>query len=72
MPTIELTDAELGHLYDAADRGICSLDDTLNDCLEQQFNSEQELANMRMQRTRWANVVARLASAIEETANAND
>ena len=72
MPTIEVTHAELGHLYDAADRGLCSLDDTLNDVQLQQFYSDDELSDMRENRGRWARVLTILANAIEETANAND
>ena len=71
MPMIELTHAELGHLYDAVDRGICSLDDTLGDCQESQHYSEQDWSEMRISRDRWARMLGRLATAIEETADAN-
>ena len=72
MPTIDLTEAELGHLYDAVDRGICSLDDQLGDYREEPFYTDDEWAAMHADRVRWARMLGRLATAIEETANAND
>ena len=71
MPTIERTHAELGHLYDAVDRGICSLDDQLGDYREEQFYSAEDWAAIRAARDRWARMLGRLAAAIEETTNAN-
>jgi hypothetical protein len=72
MPTIELTHAQLGHLYDASERGIQDLDEQLGDYREEQFYSAADWAKMRIKRDRWARVLSLLANAIEETANAND
>jgi hypothetical protein len=72
MPMFDMTEAELGHLYDAVDRGICSLDDQLGDDCEEQFYSDEEWAAMHADRDRWARMLGRLATAIEETANADD
>ena len=72
MPTIEVTHAELGHLYDAADRGLCSLDDQLGDYREELLYTQDDWSRMKANRDRWARVLTILARAIEENANAND
>jgi hypothetical protein len=72
MPTLDLTHAQLGHLYDAAGRGIADLDEQLGDCRAEQFYSAADWAKMHKMRDRWAKALEVLASAIEETANAND
>lgn len=71
MPTIELTDAELGQLYDAVDRGLCSLDDQLTDRGELRFYSDRDWSKIKKDRDHWALLLGRLATAIEETASAN-
>ncbi len=72
MPTIELTDAELVALYDTADHGLCALDDTLNNAMEQQFYSEEGWQEMKDKRPRWAAVVQRLSDLLYGDSNAKD
>ena len=72
MPTLNLTHAQLGHLYDAAERGIQDLDEQMGDELELQFYSTNDVARWRKHRGYWAEVLELLGQAIEETANADD